>query len=212
MRAPVMIILCMASTWPGPTHSLRAEQAPPAPGEQRLHRGVLLVADRDLQDPNFSRSVVLVTHFDGSGTVGLVLNRPLPVPATQALPPLAALEPDPGGLFLGGPVAIGTLQLLVRTEADLGPESNVVGDVHLVGGADVFRDILEGRVRATALRLFAGYAGWAPGQLESEMLRGDWFLLNADVETIFAADPERLWPDLIDRAGDRWAWAPRGQR
>jgi putative transcriptional regulator len=165
---------------------------------------MLLIANRDLRDPNFSRSVVLITHFDATGTVGLILNRPLPMPATEALPPLAPLQPDPGVLFLGGPVAVGTLQLLLRTGADLDPGSRIVADVHLIEGADMLQDLVEGRIQATALRLYAGYAGWGPGQLESELLRGDWILWTSDADTIFATDPERLWPELVDRATERW--------
>ena len=186
------------------------QSAGPRTGAERLHRGALLIANRDLQDPNFSRSVVLVTQFDDSGTVGLILNRPLPVPAAQALPPLAGATPDPGGLFLGGPVGVETLQLLARTDADLGPESKLVDEVHLILGAGILKQLVDGRIRATALRLFAGYAGWAPGQLESELLRGDWILWTADPETIFAAAPERLWLELVDRAGEQWVRAPPG--
>jgi putative transcriptional regulator len=186
-----------------------AAGAPPAGEHVQLERGVLLIASRDLRDPNFSRSVVLITHFDDSGTVGLVLNRPLPVPAAQALPPLAGLDPDPGGLFLGGPVAVSTLQLLVRTDADLDPGSKLVGNVYFVTGAEVLENLVDGRIRATSLRLYAGYAGWGPGQLESELLRGDWIIRAADPETIFASSPERLWPDLMGPPGEQWVQAPR---
>ena len=203
-----MLVLWLAAAAPGPAPALPTPQAPPGSGSEQLHPGVLLVAGRDLTDPNFSRSVVLVTHFDDSGTVGLILNRPLPMPATQALPPLAGLKPDAGGLFLGGPVAVATLQLLIRTDATLDSGSKLVGDVHLVEGAAVLQDLIDGRIQATALRLFAGYAGWAPGQLETELLRGDWFLFPADAETIFASAPERLWPELVDRASERWVRGP----
>lgn len=201
-----LLLACVAPS------GMPAAAAPPAPTPVepvRLERGVLLVANRGLRDPNFSRSVVLITHFDDSGTVGLVLNRPLPVPAAQALPPLAGLEPDPGGLFLGGPMATATLQLLVRTDADLDPGSKLVGDIHIVAGADVLEDLLNGRIRATALRLYAGYAGWAPGQLENELLRGDWVLRAANPEAIFTPSPERLWPDLMGPPGEQWVQAPR---
>jgi putative transcriptional regulator len=204
-----LIFMLLACLSPLGMHAAGAPTAPP-PGEHvQLRRGVLLVANRHLRDPNFSRSVVLVTHFDASGTVGLVLNRPLPVPAAQALPPLAGLEPDPGGLFLGGPVATATLQLLVRADAGFDPESKLVGDVHVVAEAEVLEGLVNGRIRATALRLYAGYAGWGPGQLESELLRGDWIIRAADPDTIFAPSPERLWPDLMGPPGDQWVQAPR---
>jgi putative transcriptional regulator len=189
--------------------AMHAAAAPPAGEPAQLERGALLIASRDLRDPNFSRSVVLITHFDDSGTVGLVLNRPLPVPAAQALPPLAGLDPDPGGLFLGGPVSIATLQLLVRTDENLDPGSKLVDNVYVVAGADVFENLVNGRIGATALRLYAGYAGWAPGQLESELLRGDWIIRAADPETIFTANPERLWPDLTGAPGEQWVRMPR---
>jgi putative transcriptional regulator len=207
MRTALILVLSLLCV-PSDSTPAAAQRGPPTPGEERLRRGVLLVAAADLGDPNFTHSVVLITHFDESGSAGLILNRPLPVPAVRALPPLEPMEPDPGNLFLGGPVAVGTLQLLIRTDASLDAESRIVDDVHLVNRPETLNDLVDGRLRATAARLYAGYAGWGAGQLEAELLRGDWILRAADAGAIFAPDPERIWPDFMERAGERWVRVP----
>lgn len=197
---PVLLLLGAAA--------LPAAESAPARGPV-LERGVLLVARRELADPNFSRSVILVTQVNDAGSAGLVLNRPLELSAAAVLPPLADLAADAGRLYLGGPVEPETLQLLVG--ADLAPADvlRIVDGVYLAPGVDALQQLDAGRAPGTALRLYAGYAGWAAGQLQQELRRGDWHLWQADAATVFTMNPDRLWNELEALAGGSWVRAGR---
>jgi putative transcriptional regulator len=208
-RRARLAILCLAFL----VVAARGEDAPaPRPGANapKLDKGVLLVASRNVMDPNFARTVVLITRYDDEGTAGIIINRPLQLPAVDALPPLDGLTPNPGKLHVGGPVATGALQLLIESDNPLGADSRVFDSVHLVQEASILEQMRSGAVIAKRLRLFAGYAGWAAGQLETELLRGDWYLWPADSATVFTSRPQTLWSDLIARATAHWAFLTGG--
>lgn len=170
----------------------------------RLARGVFLVAKKSMPDPNFAGTVLLITEYEDTGTVGLVLNRPLDKPAHDILPELKDLDPGPFNLFQGGPVRLNSLRLLVQTDADLGAFHAVVENVFQISDRQGVRSLLDRELGQFRIRLYAGYAGWYPGQLEREMLRGDWLLARADTSLIFTDDPASLWDKLIREEDMQW--------
>lgn len=175
--------------------------APPRPN------GVLLVARPGLSDPNFRKTVVLVTRHAHGGAVGVILNRPTAVPLKEVLPAHPQLEARAGVLYRGGPVSRETLVFVFRSANPPGNALRVLEDVYM----SLDRELLEAlvaRPEAVELRVYAGYAGWAPGQLEAEIHHGGWHVLDADADTIFRADPETLWPTLLRRATSRSAGPP----
>jgi putative transcriptional regulator len=170
---------------------------------QDAPNGVLLVAKPDLGDPNFRETVVLVTRHPGGGAVGVVLNRPTRMPASQLLPEHEALRGRPDRLFAGGPVSPRALVAVFRSKDRPEAALRVLADVYLSLDG-VFLDGLLRRPDAPReLRVYAGYAGWAPGQLEAEIARDDWYVLEPDAATIFRADPATLWRELHRRASSR---------
>ena len=170
----------------------------------RLARGVFLIAKKSMPDPNFAGTVLLITEYGESGTVGLVLNRPLDKPAHEILPELKELDPGSSTLFLGGPVRLNSLRVLVQTETDLGEYHSVVGNVFQITDLEGVRSLLDRELGQFRIRLYAGYAGWYPGQLEREMLRGDWLLSRADTSLIFTDDPASLWEKLLEEEDMQW--------
>lgn len=160
--------------------------------------GILLVAGRDLVDPTFARTVVLLVQHTANGTLGLVLNRPVPHTLDEALPELEITGPDPPFLFFGGPVGMDGLMFLFRGEPKSEDALHVIDDTHL--GAD--RELLEKRLGTASgysrLRVFIGHAGWAPGQLDREIARGDWHLRHATEDTVWTPTAGDLWYQLID--------------
>lgn len=161
--------------------------------------GVLLVARPELRDPNFSRTVVLVTQTEDGGTVGVVLNRPTPLKLSQflgaELPTGNYREP----IFAGGPVMRRVLVMLFRTESVPAHAAfHVLKNVYLTMHPDNVAQMLADP--AAVYRIYAGFSGWAPRQLESEMMRESWYFLPADEETVFAARDEDAWDRLVDRA------------
>jgi putative transcriptional regulator len=168
--------------------------------------GSLLVATPLLDDPNFRRGVVLlVEHDQQEGTLGVVLNRPTEVPVDQVLPPWSKLVTGPSVVFQGGPVALDSALALARVPGagdplgwralDGVPAASRLGLVDL----DAPPEVLAAEV--TALRVFAGYAGWGAGQLRSEVEEGAWYVLPGEPQDVFIDDPERLWRLVLRRQG-----------
>ena len=170
----------------------------------RLARGVFLIAKKSMPDPNFAGTVLLITEYEDTGTVGLVLNRTLDKSAHEILPELEELDPGSAQLFLGGPVRLNSLRILVQTDADLGDYHSVVGNVFQIDDLQGVRGLLDRELGQFRIRLYAGYAGWFPGQLERELLRGDWLLSRADTDLVFTDDPESLWEKLIEQTDMQW--------
>ncbi|HEV3449578.1 MAG TPA: YqgE/AlgH family protein [Acidimicrobiia bacterium] len=162
-------------------------------------RGRLLVATPDLEDPNFFRTVVLVLEHTSDGAVGVVLNRPSPGTAVGAsLPAWAALATEPPVVFVGGPVqpeaAIGLARRHDQAEPDgFAPLFDDLGTV------DLERDPEQVLPRVDRLRVFAGYAGWGPTQLEAELDAGGWFVLPAEPSDPWSAAPEGMWRAVLRR-------------
>jgi putative transcriptional regulator len=165
-------------------------------------RGQLLVAGPTLLDPNFHRTVVLVVEHSDEGAMGLVLNRPSPIPADRALPELAgALDPD-DHLWLGGPVQSTSVVVLADFAGSTVPSMEVRGDLGLVP-PDADLDEIAGAVRRA--RAFLGFAGWGPGQLEDELAGDDWIVADLDAADAFDEDPEHLWAKVLGRKGGSYA-------
>jgi putative transcriptional regulator len=160
-------------------------------------RGQLLIAGPGLLDPNFWRTVVLVGEHSEEGALGLVLNRSSETPVAEALPELAHLAEDIGSVHVGGPVqpsAVVVLADFVDTDA---AESLVVDSVGFLPSE--VEPAAIGELRRA--RVYVGYAGWGPGQLDGELEEGSWILEPALVDDVFTADPEGLWSEVLRRKG-----------
>ena len=178
--------------------------------EVPIANGVFLVAKPELPDPNFRETVVLITQpVPGGGPLGVIVNRPLAAKLSEVLPNTLAIPEQFDQVYGGGPVARNTLLFLLRAHARPEPSLPVLSDVYLSGDARLLERVLRGEVEVQALRAYAGYSGWAPGQLQNEMSREDWWVINADADTIFSADPALIWPEMVKRASTRSTqWTP----
>lgn len=162
-------------------------------------RGRLLVATPDLADPNFFRTVVLVLEHSDDGALGVILNRPSPATAVEdPLPAWASLAVDPPVIFVGGPVqpeaAIGLAHRAERAAPDgFAPLSDELGTV------DLERHPAQVAPRVDRVRVFAGYAGWGPRQLEQELDADGWFVVDADPADLWTAEPDTLWRTVLRR-------------
>ncbi|HEY7260368.1 MAG TPA: YqgE/AlgH family protein [Trebonia sp.] len=168
--------------------------------------GRLLVATPVLGDPNFRRAVVLIVeHEPTEGTLGVVLNRPTKIPVGQVLEQWTELATDPSVLFRGGPVAQNSalaLAMVPGKEEPLGwraldgaPALARLGLLDLDAPPRLLAPAIQ------SLRVYAGYAGWSPGQLEAEIDEGAWYVVPAEPGDVFAAEPERLWQAVLRRQG-----------
>lgn len=164
-----------------------------------IGKGVLLVASPSLDDPNFRQAVVLVVEHGPEGTVGLILNRSTNVLLSKALPDITALRGTNHRLFAGGPVDPTRFLLLFRLKEPPADARSVFDGVYLGRKPDAVERIITQAKPTETFRAFAGFAAWAPRQLEAEMLLGAWAILPPDSVGIFDKDPAVLWSDCISR-------------
>ena len=170
------------------------ESAPSSVG-----KGVLLVASPSLEDPNFREAVVLVVQHGLEGTVGVILNRSTNVLLSKALPDIPVLKGTSYRLFAGGPVDPTRFLLLFRLKEPPADARSVFDGVYVGGTPKILERIITQAKPTETFRAFAGFAGWAPGQLKYEMLQGAWGILPPDSSGIFDKDPATFWQDCISR-------------
>ncbi|WP_020576059.1 YqgE/AlgH family protein [Actinopolymorpha alba] len=170
------------------------------------YTGQLLVATPALRDPNFTRTVVLILDHDGDGALGVVVNRPTELPVTSVLAPWNDLVCEPDVLFQGGPVATDSALALAEVPAEVDAEPlgwrRLYGRLGLVD-LDAPPELLAGGVRG--MRVFAGYSGWSPGQLEAEVKDGGWYVVESEPGDVFTLDPPGLWRRVLRRQRDELA-------
>ena len=190
-----------------PIVGMRGAAVAGADGPMRVRQGIFLVADPGLTDPNFSETVVLITHHGPQGTTGVVINRPTTTPLSRALPDLPSLADRPETLFVGGPVGREAVVMLMRTIEPHESARRVFGDVYESRSADALAHLLKQTDPKAVFRFYAGYAGWASGQLEDELDRGSWRVLPADSAVVFDRDPDVIWSEMIRRSSERFVRA-----
>lgn len=159
-------------------------------------KGHLLIADAGLYDPNFRKTVVLMAEHNEEGALGVVLNQRSGLTLSEAVPALTDVLGEDTDLFIGGPVMPDGVVVV----ADLGDADLL--DIPIVGTVGLVTSTLgpDAPVGLRAARVFAGYSGWGPGQLESELEADSWLTLPALPADAFA-DPDRLWGDVVRRLG-----------
>ena len=163
-------------------------------------KGQLLLDGGELAGSFFARSVVLVCQHDGDGAFGLVLNRPSGKHAGEVL--LADLPEAIGAspVFLGGPVQTNALSYL-HTDAFL-PNASILPNLEMGHSLEELLDLGESFSTAKKIRLFAGYAGWAPGQLDNEIRAKAWLTHPASLNMVFETPPETLWQTILRQKED----------
>ena len=164
-------------------------------------RGHLLIAGPTLLDPNFWRTVILVGEHSDEGALGVVLNRSSETPVEEALPELTLLAEDLGAVHVGGPVQPSAVVVLADFVDPHAAETLVLDSVGFLP-SEVEPDALGELRRA---RVYAGYAGWGPGQLDGELEEGSWIVEPARPEDVFTDDPESLWSEVLRRKGGPFA-------
>lgn len=173
------------------------------PAAEMEANAIFLIANPGLQDPNFSETVVLVTHPREGPPWGVIINRPLDHRLSEVFTEYETLKNRKDVLFFGGPVARDGLVFLVRSSKSPPRAVPVLRDVYFISDIDWIDELLQRPEPTRGLRVYVGYSGWAPGQLQREIERGGWHVLPADAETVFDKDPARIWPELIKRAGTK---------
>jgi len=199
-RAIGSVVVAAAILWPPGSRvsARRAGQLIPGPVKE-LATGKILIAQRDLPDPNFTRTVVLIVDLNDQGTVGLILNRRSDVTLASVFKTLKPHEGSAPVFYLGGPVQNDGVIGLLR--ADAGPKDthHVFGDVYVTAGREPLEDMVAAGADPSRFRAYLGYAGWSPAQLERETAQGSWRVLKSVAGTVFDPNPDSLWDRLINQ-------------
>jgi putative transcriptional regulator len=169
-------------------------------------RGMFLVANRNLVDPRFQETVVLLIDYSTEGAAGLIINKPTKVPLSELLPSVPGLRERRDVAYYGGPVEGHRLLMLIRSGETPEESGRVFGNVYVSVSRDTLESVIGARKTDKELRVFSGYAGWMPRQLDREITRGDWLIMNADEGSIFEKKSSEIWRDLFRRGSAIQVW------
>jgi putative transcriptional regulator len=164
---------------------------------QGSSQALFLIARPGMPDPNFRETVVLVTQEESAEATGVVINRPSNRSLAEVLPG-ERFKPFQEPIFFGGPVAPQGLFAVFQADRFSGAAVRMLPGLYLAVVPDSIDALLNNP--PPKIRFFSGFSGWAPGQLQAELDRGDWLVVDADAETVFQRDTSRLWQDMVRRA------------
>jgi putative transcriptional regulator len=173
---------------------------------EESHAGQLLLASPSLRDPNFARTVVLIGVHNEDGAMGVVLNRPSQLTVGEAVPQLQQALGELEPLYIGGPVQRSSVVFLAEFLDPSLAELLVLGRIGFPAPGTGIDELAEATARR---RVFAGYAGWAEGQLDVEIAEGDWIAHTPVPQDVFSDDPTELWSNVLTRKGGSYALLAR---
>ena len=160
--------------------------------------GKLLIASRELPDPNFSETVILLADYSSEGAMGLIINRQTDVPVARAFPKLKNVSPL-ARMYAGGPVGTTKAVGLLRTKAPGKDVRRIVSEIFLAATRESLEGLIASGTDPDHFRVYVGYAGWGPGQLERETAAGAWHVVSGDPALVFDPDPSSVWRREIQR-------------
>ncbi len=169
-------------------------------------KGKFLVASRNLADPRFQETVVLLIDYGAGGATGIIINRPTKVPLAELLPSEPGLKKRADVVYYGGPVEGHRMLMLIQSGEKPEESGRVFGDVYVSASKNTLERMIGANKTAKQFRVYAGYAGWMPGQLDREVSRGDWYILGADAGSIFEKKSSEIWRELFRRGSAIQVW------
>lgn len=166
----------------------------------RLSKGKFLVASRKIRDPRFMETVIFLVQHDSNGAAGLIINRPTTVGLSEVLPEIKKQDGREHLAYIGGPVSMNQISLLIHSKEKIEGSEQILDDVYLSSSKSTLERLIKNAPKKTRFNAYAGYAGWIAGQLEHEVSRGDWHVMQSNAAAaIFDQSPLAIWPDLIQK-------------
>ncbi len=190
---------------------VRALDAPELPdsrpyGDALPAKGKFLVASRNIVDPQFQETVVLIISYDAASVTGLIINQPTKVHLAKILPPVQGLKTRSDVLYYGGPVENQRIFMLIRSDEKQEESDNVFLNVYVSISRKVLERMIGTHKSQKQFRVYSGYAGWLPEQLNREVSHGDWYIVNADADTVFKKKSSDMWRELVRRGSAIEVW------
>jgi putative transcriptional regulator len=183
----------LVGNWPAWLYAEQLGQMPKTPGAS-----FMLVAGKQMPDPRFRKTVLVVTTHGKSGPIGVIVNRSEDIKLDQLFPDSAAAKER--SLFYGGPAYPKQISYLVRGGEAVKGALTISSNIYLAYDMPTLGELLNGKHPQKDLRVMHGLASWAPGQLEYEIKLGSWYVMPFDETVIFDHPPEGIWQELFNRA------------
>ncbi len=177
-----------------------------------LAAGKVLVAARNLGDPHFAKTVILLVRYDAQGVLGLVLNHRTDVPLSRVLDSLKAAKGRSDPVYLGGPLESAALFALLQSPAKPEGAEHIFDGVYLINSKPLFEQTLSSQPKPDVFHVYMGYAGWNQDQLRQEVDLGAWFVFPGEAGTVFNATPDSLWPEMIRKTEMQVARSDPGEQ
>jgi putative transcriptional regulator len=176
-----------------------------------LAQGKILITHRDSPDPLFAHSVIVLARYDQTGALGLMIHYRSNLTIQNALAGIKGAEKRTDPLFVGGPVELPVVLALLRSDSPPEGAKQVAGNLYLMSSKQSIGAALSEGRKASELRIFIGYSGWGPAQLDREVLLNGWYIFNFNESLVFDEHPETLWKRLIEKTELQRAlfWQPR---
>lgn len=189
----VLLIAVLCSLW-------HCQSSADAAQRNDLAAGKFLVAGRDLSDPNFAETVVLLIDYSESSAIGLVINQPRRIRISRVLEEIDLGDRAGDPVFRGGPVSLSGVLAIIRSEEEPALTRRVFDNVYLVNNLEALEAAIHRGATFDSMRVYLGYAGWGAGQLDREVALGSWHVMDADPDAVFDRYPSSLWERLVARA------------
>jgi len=188
----------LSTDFPVESQALPADFLPvQSKNAKSLAAGKVLVASRNLGDPHFAKTVILLVRYDAQGVLGLVLNRRTDVPLSRVLDSLKAAKDRSDPVYLGGPLETAAVFALLQSTAKPEGAEHIFGGIYVINSKPLFEQTISAQPKPDVFHVYMGYAGWTQDQLRQEVELGAWFIFPAEAGTVFNADPDSLWLEMI---------------
>lgn len=171
--------------------------------QEKPAKGKILISEPFLNDPNFKRTIILLTEHSEEGSVGFVLNKPTEYNISQVIEDF----PDFNSIvYYGGPVQLNTLQFLYRGENIIDNSIEITPGLYWGGSFDILKTLIESHaVSPSDFRFFLGYSGWNEGQIDEEIGINSWIVTKTSIDNIFSDEPDKLWREILKSMGKKFA-------
>ncbi|HJY62617.1 MAG TPA: YqgE/AlgH family protein [Ignavibacteria bacterium] len=171
---------------------------------EKPEKGKILISEPFLLDPNFKRTIILLTEHGEEGSLGFVMNKPTDHYIHKLVEDFPEFDSK---VFYGGPVQLNMLQFIYRADAPFVESSiEILPGLYWGGSFDILKDMIEaGTVSPGDFRFFLGYSGWGEEQLNDELCANSWIVANASLDNIFSDEPDKLWREILKGMGKKFA-------
>lgn len=171
--------------------------------EEKPEKGKILISEPFLNDPNFKRTVILLTEHTEGGSVGFVMNKPTEYKINQVIENFPEFD---AVVFYGGPVQLNTLQFIYRGENIIDGSAEIIPGLYWGGSFEILKMLIEAKsVNPEDFRFFLGYSGWDEGQIDDELEMKSWIVADTTIENIFSGEPDKLWRETLKGMGKKFA-------